>query len=93
VWCADASSAVCPHQDSTTSPIVSANNDCRTDIVAPIALYREDARRTAAGPDAHSALAVPAFISALRPIDLGFGLESRRRLLLEERPLAIALRI
>jgi len=58
----------------------------------PVAFVREDARRTAAAPHAQSALVVPCFrltpsLTDLRRIELG------RRLLLEERPLFIALRI
>ena len=30
VWCHDATSAGCPHQDSTTSPSVSADDNCRS---------------------------------------------------------------
>jgi hypothetical protein len=93
VWCHDATSARCPHQDSTTSPSVSAHDNCRSDVGGAVAFVREDARRTAAAPDAQNALAVPRFLLALSHIDLGFGFESGRRLLLEERPLVIALRI
>ena len=91
VWCPDTTSA-CPHQDST-SPSVSAHDNCRSDVSEAVAIVREDARRTAAAPDAQNALAVPRFLLALSHTDLGFGLESARRLLLEERPLLIALRI
>ena len=93
VWCPDATSAGCPHQDSTTSPSVSTHDNCRSDVGAAVAFVREDARRTAAAPDAQNALVVPRFLLALSHIDLGFGFESGRRLLLEERPLVIALRI
>jgi hypothetical protein len=93
VWCYDATSARCPHQDSTTSPSVSAQDNCSSDVGGAVAFVREDARRTPAAPDAQNALAVPGFLLALSPIDLGFGFESGRRLLLKERPLVIALRI
>ena len=92
VGCPDTTSAGCPHLDST-SPSVSAHNNCRTDVGAAVGFVREDARRTPATPEAQNALAVPRFLLALSPIDLGFGFESGRRLLLEERPLVIALRI
>jgi hypothetical protein len=94
VWCPDTTSAGCPHQDSTTSPSVSAYDNCRSDDVGgAVAVVREDARRTAVAPDAQNALAVPRFLLALSRTDLGSGFESGRRLLLEERPLVIALRI
>ena len=93
VWCADTTSAECPHQDSTTSPSVSARDDCRSDVGGAVAFVREDAQRTTAAPDAQNALAVPRFLLALSHIDMGSGFESGRRLLFEERPLAIALRI
>ena len=92
-WCPDTTSAGCPHQESTTSPSVSAYDNCRTDIGTAVAFFREDARRTAAAPDAQNSLAVPRFLLALSYIDLGFGWEFGRRLLFEERPLVIALRI
>jgi hypothetical protein len=93
VWCPDTTSAGCPHQDSTTSPGVSAHDNCRSDVGVAVAFVREDARRTAAAPDAQNAVSVPRFLLALSHTDLGFGFESGRRLLLEERPLVIALRI
>ena len=93
VWCPDATSARCPHHDSTTSPSVSAHDTCRSDVGGAVAVVREDARRTAAAPDAQNALAVPRFLLALSHTELGSGIESGRRLLLEERPLVIALRI
>jgi hypothetical protein len=93
VWCPDTTSAGCPQQDSMTSPSVSAHDNCRSDVGGAVTFVREDARRTAAAPDAQNALAVPRFLLALSHTDLGFRLESGRRLLLEERPLVIALRI
>jgi hypothetical protein len=93
VWCHDATSAGCPHQDSVTSPSVSAHDNCRSDAGGAVAFVREDARRTTAAPDAQNALAVPRFLLALSHTDLGTGFESGRRLLFEERPLVIALRI
>jgi hypothetical protein len=93
VWCPDTTSAGCPHQNSTTSPSVSARDDCRSDVGGAVAFVREDAQRIAAAPDAQNALAVPRFLSAPSHVDLGFGFESEQRLLLEKRPLLIALRI
>jgi hypothetical protein len=93
VWCPDTTSAACPHQDSTTSLSVSAHDNCRTDVGAAIAFVREDARRTAAAPDAQNALALPRFLLALSPTDLHPEFESGQRRPLEERPLVITLRI
>jgi len=93
VWCPDTTSAACPHQDSATSPSVSAPDNCKSDVGGAVAFVREDARRTTGAPDAQNALAVPRFLLALTHTDLGSGSEFGRRLLLEERPLVIALRI
>jgi hypothetical protein len=95
IWCPDpdTTSAGCPHQDSTTSPSAGARDNCRSDGGEAVAFVREDARRTAAAPDAQNALAVPRFLLPPSRIDLGSGFEFGRRLLLEERPLVIALRI
>ena len=92
VWCSNTTSAECPHHDSTTSPRVSAENSCRHAVVEAVACVRENARRTAA-PDTQKALVVARFRLGPSPTDLGSGLESGRRRLLEERPLIIALRI
>jgi hypothetical protein len=93
VWCPDTTPAGCPHRDFTTSPSVSAVDDCKTDVGAGVLFVREDARRTAAAPDAQKTVAVPRFLLALSHIDRGLGFASGPRLLLEERPLVIALRI
>jgi hypothetical protein len=93
VWCHDATSVGCPHRDSTTSPSVSAHDNCRSDVGGAVAFVREDAQRTAAAPDAQNALVVPRFRLAPSPTDLRPSFESGRRLPLEERPLVIALRI
>jgi hypothetical protein len=99
VWCHDATSAGCPHQDSTTSQdstastSMSADGNCRSALVGAVAFVREDARRTAAAPDAHNAIVVPGFRLAPSPSDLRSSFESGRRLPLEEPPLVIALRI
>ena len=92
VWCHDAASAGCPHKGSTTSPSVSARDDCRSDV-GGVAFVREDAQRTAAAPDAQNAVVVPRFRLAPSPTDLRPSFESGRWLPLEERPLVIALRI
>jgi hypothetical protein len=91
-WCPDATSAGCRHQESTTSPSVSADDNCGDTFVGPVALVREDARRTAA-PDAQNALVVQRFQLAPSPADLRPGFESGQRRPLEARPLVITLRI
>jgi hypothetical protein len=91
VWCPDATSKSCPHQESTTSPSVRADDTCTH--VAAVAFVREDGRRTAPSPDAQHALAVVRFRFVAPPTDLRPGHESGPRMLLEERPLVIALRI
>jgi len=99
VWCHDTTSAGCPRQDSTTAPDstasarMSADDDCGSALVGPVAFVREDARRTAAAPDAQNALVVPRFRLAPSPTELRSGFESGRRPPLEERPLVTTLRI
>jgi hypothetical protein len=93
VWCHDATSAGCRHQDSATSPSVNADDDCRSAVLGAVAFVREDARRTAAAPHAQNALVVSRFRLAPSTTALRLGFESNRRLPLEERPLVIALRI
>ena len=93
VWCHDATSTGCPHQDSATSPSVRADDNCTIPAVGAVTFVREDGRRTTPAPDAQSALAVLRFRFLAPPTDPLRGYESGRRLLLEERPLVIALRI
>ena len=93
VWCQDATSAGCPHKGSTTSPGVSAEDSCRNAVLGAVAFVREDARSTAAAPDAQNAVVVPRFRLAPSPTDLRLSFEWGRWLPLEERPLVIALRI
>ena len=93
VWCPDATSTACPHRDSTTSPSVRADDTCTNVVVGAVAFVGEHGRRTAPGPDLQNALVVLRFRFVAPPIDPRPGYESGRRLLLEERPLGIALRI
>ena len=93
VWCHDASSTGCPHQDSATSPSVRADDTCTTTAVGAVTLVREDGRRTAPAPDAQNALGVLGFRLVGPPADPRSGYEPGRRRMLEERPLVIALRI
>ncbi len=92
-WCHEATSAGCSHEDSTTSPSVSADDRCPSAVLGPVAFVREDARRTVAAPDAQNALVVPRFRWAPSPAHLRLGFELGPGPLLEERPLVIALRI
>jgi hypothetical protein len=88
VWCRDVAPAGCPHQSSTTSPGVSADDSCASGFVGAVAFVREDTRRTA-----QNALVVSRFRLAPPPLELRPGFESGHRRPLEERPLLIALRI
>jgi hypothetical protein len=92
-WCHDATSAGCPHHGSTTSPSLSAEDSCSSVVVGAVAFLREDARRTAAAPDAQNALVVPRFRLPPSPADLRIGCKWGRNWPLEERPLILALRI
>jgi hypothetical protein len=93
VWCPDAPSKSCPHQESTTSPSVRADDTCTNVAVGAVAFVLEDGRRTAPGQDAQHGLVVVRFQLVAPPTDPRSGYESGQRLLLEERPLVIALRI
>jgi hypothetical protein len=72
---------------------MTADENCGNAFVRAVAFVREDARRTAAAPDAQDALVVPHFQLASSPTDLRSGFESARRLPLEQRPLVTTLRI
>ena len=93
VWCPEATSTQCPHQDSTTSPSVRADDTCTNVAVAAVAIVSEEGRRTAPDRDVQHALVALRFRFVAPPTDPRPGNESGRRLLLEERPLVIALRI
>lgn len=93
VWCHDATSAGCPHQDPTTSLSVGVDDSCTNVVVVAAAFVGEDARRTDPGPYAKNAPVVPRFRFAAPPTDSGSGYEAGRLLLLEARPLLIPLRI
>jgi hypothetical protein len=93
VSCDDATSAACPHQESTTSPSVRTGDTCANVAVGAVAFIREDGRRTAPAPDAPNALVVRRFQLVAPPTDLRPAHESGLRMRLEERPLVIALRI
>lgn len=92
VWCHDATPARCPHEESTTSSSVSADDRCEDTAIDVVAFVREDARRAGSASDAQDGVVVPRFQLARPPADPPSGFESGGRLL-EERPLIISLRI
>jgi hypothetical protein len=94
VWCypPDATSAECNHQDSTTPPSVRGDDKCNNVAAGAVVFVRQDGRRTASAPDAQNAVIVPRFRFVPPPTDSRSRYDSRRQLLLEERPL-IGLRI
>jgi hypothetical protein len=93
VWCHDPTSAGCPHQGPTGSLSVGADDSCANVVLIAAAFVGEDARRTSPSPDAKNALVVPRFRFAAPSTDSGCGYEAGRLLLLDARPLLIALRI
>jgi hypothetical protein len=93
VWCHDDTSMGCPHRESTMSPSVRADDTCTNVAVEAVAFVREDGRRTAPAYDTRNALVVLRFRLVAPGTDPRSGYESERRLLLEKRPLVIALRI
>jgi hypothetical protein len=90
VWCAG--SAECFHHDSSSSPIVSADDTCRSAVLEAVACVREDVRRIAAASD-QNAIVVRRFRLVSSLTGLRAGWESGRRLPLDERPLGLGLRI
>jgi hypothetical protein len=92
LWCHDATSTECPHQDSA-SPSVRADGNCTTVAVAAVTFVPEDGQRTASSPDAQTAGGALRFQFLAPPPDPLRGDESGRLLLLEQRPPAIPLRI
>ena len=92
-WCLDDMPMGFAHHESTTSASVRADDTCTNVSVDAVALVREDSRRTAPASDPRNALVVVRFLFVAPATDPRPGYESGRRLLLEERPLVIALRI
>jgi hypothetical protein len=92
VWCHDATSARCPHEESTSASSVSADDRCEDTVIDVVAFVREDARRAGSASDAQNSVVVPGFRLAPPPADPRAGFESGGRLL-EERPLITSLRI
>jgi len=90
--CRNGAAAECQHHGSTTLPSVSAQDGCRSIDAGAVAFVREDARRTAAAPDAQNVPLVPRFRLTASRTDLPLGFGSGRRLPIE-RPLALPLRL
>jgi hypothetical protein len=93
VWCHDATSTGCPHHESTMSPSVRADDTCANVAAGAVAFVREDSRRSVPAPDAQNVLAALRYRLVAPPSNARPVYESGRRLLLEERPLVIVLRI
>jgi hypothetical protein len=93
-WCHSGAGMVgaCEHQTQATTPGVSANDECAVNG-NPALFVREDGRRSASTPDTAAAVAAARF--AFTPPTAGTlsGYEQNGRLLLELRPLVLALRI
>ena len=94
VWChsGEGMAGACEHQTEATAPSIVANDDC--DVSGnPVVFVREDGRRSVSAPDVAGAVAVARF--AFTPPVAGTlsAYEPNSRLLLERRPLVLALRI
>ena len=88
----EASAVGCHHQGATTSPTVSADDNCHNAAVDANAFVLEDAPRSAAAPDTQNALVIPRFRFAPSLRD-SRSEGSGPQLQLEARPLVTALRI
>jgi len=89
----EASAVGCQHQDATTSPTVSGDDNCGNLAVDAMAFVREDTRRGAAAPDTLNALVISRLRFAPSLPDSRSGYEAGPQLQLEARPLVTALRI
>ena len=94
VWCHSGGgmAGACEHQTQAATPGVGAHDDCAVNG-NPVMFVREDGRRSASAPDVAGAVAVARF--AFTPPGAGnlSAYEPNGRLLLELRPLVLALRI
>jgi hypothetical protein len=82
----------CEHQTQAATPGVGANDDCA--VTGNLVVFvREDARRSASAPDVSGAIAVARFAFTPPATDTISAYEPNSRLLLELRPLVLALRI
>jgi hypothetical protein len=82
----------CEHQTTAATPGVGANDDCAING-NPVVFVREDGRRSASAPDVAGAIVVARFAFAPPAAGTLSAHEPNSRLLLELRPLVLALRI
>ena len=82
----------CEHQTQATTPGVFANDDCAVNG-NPVVFVREDGRRSTAAPDVDGAVVVARFAFTPPAAGAPSAYEPNGRLLLELRPLVLALRI
>lgn len=94
LWChsGEGMAGACEHQAQAAATGIVTNEVCAVNA-NPVVFVREDGRRSAPGPDVIGAVAVAR--SAFTPPAAGFpsAYEPNSRLLLELRPLVLALRI
>lgn len=94
VWChpGERMAGTCEHQTQTATPCIEPTDDCGI-IGTPVVFVREDARRNAAVPDVDGAVAIARFAFAVPAAGTRSAYEPSGRLLLQLRPLVLALRI
>ena len=94
VWChsGEEKAGTCEHQTQATAQGIVASDDCAVNV-NPVVFVREDGRRSASAPDVAGAVAIARF--AFTPPAAGTlsAYAPNGRLLLELRPLVLALRI
>jgi hypothetical protein len=94
VWChsGGGTAGACEHQTETASRGIVANDDCVVNA-NPLLFVREDGRRNAPAPDVTGTVAVSSFILSPPATEALSGYKPNGRLLLQLRPLVLALRI
>lgn len=95
VWChpSRAAGTSCEHQDQTTTPSATGDDNCANVADGAFAIVRENVGRGASAPDPEHALAIPGFRFAPPPTDIRSGHDPGQQSRLAARPLVIALRI
>ena len=93
-WCHSVAgmAGACEHQTQAATPGVGANDECAVNG-NPVVFVREDGRPGASAPDVAGAVAVARFALTPRAAGTLSAYEPNSRLLLELRPLVLALRI
>jgi hypothetical protein len=93
-WChtGEGTGNVCEYQMQTASPMVTTDEDCKEAIVGAMAFVREEGQRISAH-DVQSAAVVQRFTFTPSVPQTRSGYHPGSRLLLETRPLVLALRI